>query len=372
MPTLMIGAGGTGGHVYPALAVAEALHRRAPTAEPPIFVGTRDGFERPLVEASGLQFRAYHEIEAGPLNGVGLSRALLSLAKLARGTWQSWRILGHERPGALLLTGGWANVPLALAAALRRVPMLVYLPDIEPGLTIRVVARLAQRVAMTAPQSDAYFRPGQGVALGYPLRQAVLRATRAAGLAHFGLDENWPVLLVFGGSRGARSLNIALATILPDLLERAQVIHISGTTDWAASQARTPQLSPQQAARYRAFPYLHDDMGLAFACADLALCRSGASTLGELPYFGLPAILVPYPHAWRYQKVNADYLAQQGAALVLSDEALGEQLWPMLCALLDDAPRRQAMRQAALALRQADSAERIAELWLSLAQEASR
>jgi len=322
------------------------------------------------VEASGVALSAYHEVDAGPLNGVGLLRALDSLLKLARGTVQAWRILAQEKPAALLLTGGWANVPLALAAALRRVPMLVYLPDIEPGLTIRWVARLAARVAMTAPESAAYFRPGQGVALGYPLRAAVLQATRAAGQAHFGLDAALPTVLVFGGSRGARSLNQALAAILPQLLTRAQVIHVTGTTDWEEAQARLPQLEAQQAARYHAFPYLHEDMGLAFACADVAVCRSGASTLGELPYFGLPSVLVPYPHAWRYQKVNADYLAERGAALVLADEALSEQLWPTLRGLLDDAPRLQALRQAALALRQADSAERIAGLWVALAEGA--
>ncbi|MDO9348317.1 MAG: glycosyltransferase, partial [Anaerolineales bacterium] len=124
-------------------------------------------------------------------------------------------------------------------------------------------------------------------------------------------------------SKGARSLNNALLKNLPALLELAQVIHISGELDWPNVEAARKHLSKRQAARYLAFPYLHEEMGAALAAADLAVARAGASTLGEFPLFGLPAILVPYPHAWRYQKVNADYLVERGAAVMIEDA----QLW---------------------------------------------
>jgi UDP-N-acetylglucosamine--N-acetylmuramyl-(pentapeptide) pyrophosphoryl-undecaprenol N-acetylglucosamine transferase len=167
-------------------------------------------------------------------------------------------------------------------------------------------------------------------------------------------------LLVFGGSRGARSINIALIDSLPKLLARGdvQIIHVTGELD--AERADAVKNMPD----YHPFAYLHDDMGLAMAAADLCVCRSGASTLGELPYFGLPSILVPYPHAWRYQKVNADYLASRGAALVLPDEQMSEKLVVEVEALLTSPPRLESMKQAACDLSQGDAAANIvALLW---------
>lgn len=270
---------------------------------------------------------------AGPLNGVGAVRALGSLFKLTVGVLQAIALLLRHRPQAILLTGGWANVPLAVAGWLLRAPVLVYLPDIEPALTVKVIARFARRVAVTVADSRAFFDPDKTVVTGYPLRRAVREATREGGRAHFELDANRPVLLVFGGSRGARSLNIAVESILPDLLaEGVQVLHITGTLDWERSQEATH--AHRDAPDYHPFAYLHDEMGSALAAADVVVCRGGASTLGELPYFGLAGVVVPYPHAWQYQKVNADYLAERGAAVRVNDEDLGNNLHTTLRHLL--------------------------------------
>ena len=166
---------------------------------------------------------------------------------------------------------------------------------------------------------------------GLDLKWSLEDARQALGLA-----ADLPVLLVFGGSQGSRSINRALLGALPDLLSEMQVIHISGWLDWAEVEFARSALaarSAQDAAlldRYRAFPYLHDEMGAAFTVADLALSRAGASTLGEFPLCGLPAILVPYPHAWRYQRVDADYLAENGAALVIEDVELPERILPVV------------------------------------------
>ncbi len=356
----MLAAGGTGGHVYPALAAAEVLQTQA-IAHELVFVGTQGGFERPLVEAAGVRFAAYHEVWAGPLNGVGVLTALVSLLKLAIGTLQAFALLLRHRPHAVLLTGGWANVPLAVAGWLLRAPMLVYLPDIEPALTVSVVARFARRVAVTVDDSRAFFKGSKTVTTGYPLRRSVREATRAAGRAHFGLDNDRPVLLVFGGSRGARSLNLALESCLAELLaDGVQVLHLTGTLDWERSQTATQ--AQRDARDYHAFPYLHDDMGLALAAADVVLCRSGASTLGELPYFGLAGILVPYPHAWRYQKVNADYLVARGAALRLEDETLDKKLLPTLRELLANRVQLAQMQASARQLARDGAAALAAEL----------
>ena len=269
--------------------------------------------ERGLVAKSSLAFAAYHEVLAGPLHGVSLPRRLGSLVKLALGSLQSLRLLLRIRPQVSLLTGGWANMPVALGAWLLRIPIVIYLPDIEPGLTIKALQPLASRVAITAPPSARYFPAGKSVVTGYPLAANRLDANREAARRHFHLQADRQTLLVFGGSRGARSINIAIADNLRKLLELGiQIIHVTGELDWQAHQQRIGQLCEHP--QYQAYAYLHAEMGLALAAADLALCRAGASVLAELPLVGLPAILAPYPHAWRYQKVNADYLAQRGGS----------------------------------------------------------
>ncbi len=361
----MIGAGGTGGHVYPALAAAEALRRQSSQALELIFVGTVGGMERKLVDEAAVAFAHYHEIMAGPLHGVGIRQQLYSAFKMLGGLWQSFRLLVSRRPQVILLTGGWANVPLALAAWLLRVPILVYLPDVEPGLTIRFLKHLARVVAITVPESASHFRSGQTVVTGYPLQNSRLQATRNDGIAYFGLQAGRQTLLVFGGSRGAQSINSALLNILPQLLaDGLQIIHISGEQDWPRVQARIATLEDSQG--YYPYPYLHDAMGLAFAAADLVVCRAGASVLGELPLFGLPAILVPYPYAWRYQRVNADYLAERGAAIRLDDEALASELLGAIRALLGDTARLTQMAARAADLARPDGADQLARALLQL------
>ncbi len=355
----MIAAGGTGGHVYPALAAAEALLELRPNAELS-FVGSVGGFERPLIQDAGLPFQHYDEVRAGPLHGVRPHTAAMSAAQLTAGTAQAVGLLRRRRPDALLLTGGWVGLPAALAARALNRPALIYLPDIEPGLAIKRLAPLVRRVAITVPDSAAYFPASKTVVTGYPVRASMRQATRAAGQAHFKLDPARPALLVFGGSRGARTINQAVLAAAPELIAAgAQIVHVTGALDWEADSARHAVLAaedPLLAAHYRLFPYLRDDMGLAMAAADLALCRSGASTLGELPLFGLPAILVPYPYAWRYQKTNADWLAARGAGLVMRDEDMARDLLPTLRELLSDETRLAEMRANAGALAQPEGA----------------
>ena len=327
------------------------------------FVGTVGGFERPLVEQAGLPFVSYDEVWAGPLHGVNPLRMIGSLAKLVIGVVQAVILLWRRKAQVLLLTGGWVSIPVAMAAWLLRVPVVVYLPDIEPGLTIRVLRVFARRVAITAPESASFFRPGQTVVTGYPLRKSLLSATRKQALEHFGLDTERKTLLVFGGSRGARSINLALGEILPDLLSNGlQIIHISGELDWPSVESRRQALNNNH---YHAYPYLYQ-MGLALAAADLVVCRAGASTLGELPAFGVPSILVPYPYAWRYQKVNAAYLADRGAAIFMEDDRMTDDLLPTIRALLIDDEALARMRAAASALAQPEGARRLAQTIIEL------
>ncbi|MFW6183252.1 MAG: UDP-N-acetylglucosamine--N-acetylmuramyl-(pentapeptide) pyrophosphoryl-undecaprenol N-acetylglucosamine transferase [Chloroflexota bacterium] len=168
--------------------------------------------------------------------------------------------------------------------------------------------------------------------------------------------------------RGARSINRALLAVLPWLLETYQVVHISGALDWPEVEAAAQDLPGEQRRYYRPFAYLHERMGAALRGADLVVARAGASMLGESPAFALPAILVPYPHAWRYQRVNADYLAERGAAVRLDDELLPDRLLPLVSELLQDDERLTQMAAAARALDRPSAASNLARLLEKLAQ----
>jgi UDP-N-acetylglucosamine--N-acetylmuramyl-(pentapeptide) pyrophosphoryl-undecaprenol N-acetylglucosamine transferase len=198
------------------------------------------------------------------------------------------------------------------------------------------------------------------VVTGYPVRQGIDRWTAEEARNYFALPEPLPVLMVLGGSRGAHSINQALAGALPELLKEMQVIHITGKLDWQKMEQVRSTLSTEQLNRYRPFPYLYDEIGAAMRLADLAVTRAGASTLGELPLFGLPAILVPYPYAWRYQRVNASYLVKRGAAELLEDAQLADQLVVKIRSLMADSERRERMSKAMLSIAEPGASARIA------------
>ncbi len=347
--------------MYPALAVLQRLENKVDAV---LWVGGQGGMEETLVRRAGVPFRA---VPAAGVHGVGLRALPRNVARLAQGYFAARRVLADFRPDVLFFTGGYVAVPVGLAG--RKVPTLLYVPDIEPGLALKTLARLADRIAVTAEDSRAFFSPSAPVVVtGYPVRREVLAWDRQRGRQRLDLPPEARVLLVFGGSKGARSINRALLAALPDLLAAGlYVVHISGQLDWPEVERLRATLAAEQAARYRAFPYLHEEMGAALAAADLVVSRAGASTLGEFPAFGLPAVLVPYPYAWRYQQINAEYLAQRGAALILPDAALPQRLFPTVRDLFANPARLQAMRQAMRGLAQPQAAERIAAQLLALA-----
>ncbi len=323
---------------------------------------------RDLVTQADVHFDGYDDVLAGPLHGVPLMQKISSALKLVIGVLQALMVLLRTRPQALFLTGGWVGFPVAAAGWLLRRPIVIYVPDIEPGLALKVLGRLARVIAATVPDTAAYFPGKRVVVTGYPLRPALLEATREEGLHLFSLDPQRRTLLVFGGSRGARSLNTAIGAIAPALLASGvQILHITGKLDWPQVEARHATLDSTQRAFYQIFPY-RADIGYAFAAADLVVSRAGASSLAEYPQHALPAILVPYPYAWRYQKVNADYLAGQGAGIRLEDERLADDLLPLLRDLFADPARLAAMRDAMAALKRSDGAEAIAQLVLDTAR----
>ncbi len=331
-------------------------------AEQVLWVGSQNGIETDLVKREAIDFTA---IPAAGVHGVGLKAMPGNILKILHGVFASRNILRGFKPDVILFTGGFVAVPMALASG--RINKLLYVPDIEPGLALKFLSKRATRIAVNADKSKVYFSGNADIIItGYPLRPELKKWTKEKGQERFDLTKDCPVLLFLGGSKGARSINRALEKILPQLLEEFQVIHISGKLDWPEIESMKAGLTPELSARYRAFPYLHEDMGAALASADLVISRSGASTLGEYPYFGLPAILVPYPHAWRYQKVNAEYLVNNNAAMMLEDNDLEKDLYTSITALFDQPEKLQSMQAAMKKLAIPDASNKIADLLMAL------
>lgn len=364
---LVVSGGGTGGHVYPALTIIEALRRPAGSTLPGLdsidllWIGSRGGIEEEMIRRAGIDFIG---LPTGALREAGGLTAIRNAARIIRSIGRARSIIHRHNPDVVLVTGGHVCVAVALAAWTKRRPILIYLPDIVPGLAVRFLSRFAAKIAVTSEESYPYFRREKVVVTGYPVRADIYTLDRTTARRALGLDPELKTLLVFGGSRGARSINQALMAGLRELLPLCQVVHISGRldADWVAGMARGLPDSLQ--GRYYHSDYLHE-MPQALVAADLAVARAGAATLGEFPAAGLPAILVPYPYSGKHQLPNATFMARNGAALVLADAELPQQLIPTILQVLQDDDQLASMRESMKAMARPDAAELIAEqLWL--------
>jgi UDP-N-acetylglucosamine--N-acetylmuramyl-(pentapeptide) pyrophosphoryl-undecaprenol N-acetylglucosamine transferase len=342
--------------------------------------------EQALVEHAGIP---YQGIDTGKVRGVNLLTALTSAGKIMAGVRQSRAILRRFQPNVCFVTGGYVCTSVAIACRMQGVPMLIYLPDMLPGWAIRLLSRLARRVAVSFPEVAAYFGgeapKGKAVVTGYPVRAELVCMAGGGGLdaeAHTHnrvavrtqlakrlqrpLDSRaqdnhaLPLVLVWGGSQGSRNINQSTWSALPQLLPQAHILHVIGNRDWSLMQEWLQQhpLTPELAGRYHPVAYLHEEMVLALVAADVSVARAGASSLGEFPIARLPAVLVPLLGVNQLQ--NALLLEKYGAAVIVADATLTQQLAPTLLALLQDQPQRLAMENALARLAQPDAALKIA------------
>jgi UDP-N-acetylglucosamine--N-acetylmuramyl-(pentapeptide) pyrophosphoryl-undecaprenol N-acetylglucosamine transferase len=337
-----------------------------------LWVGTERGMEADLVNRAGVPFEA---IPSAGLHGVGWKALPGNVWQLGRGLIAARSLLRRHHPDVLFFTGGYVAAPVALASRLsydfargssgKKPRILLYVPDIEPGLALKALVRFADRIAVTADESRSYIPASHHhkvVVTGYPVRPELRAWSAETARQTLSLSSDLPTLLVIGGSTGARAINRALLDVLPELLDEMQIVHLSGQLDWPVVEAAREKLLPEQSARYRAYPYLHSEMmGAVFSVADLGLARAGASILGEFPFFGLPVILVPYPHAWRYQAVNAEYLAGRGAAVIVKEPDLPAQLLPTVRRLIHDPADLEKLRSRMRTLAHPRAAQAIAD-----------
>jgi UDP-N-acetylglucosamine--N-acetylmuramyl-(pentapeptide) pyrophosphoryl-undecaprenol N-acetylglucosamine transferase len=321
--------------------------------------------EADLVARAGINFTT---IPAAGVHGVGLKALPGNIARLVRGYGAARKVLRAFNPDVMFFTGGYVAGPVALAG--RKIPTAIYVPDIEPGLALKLLAWFADRIAVTAEDSRIYFsQKDRVVVTGYPVRPALSKWNKAKAYQVFGFSADLPTLLVTGGSLGALSINRALTAALPVLLPEMQIVHLIGAHTWDQFEDVAESLPREMRPRYKAYPYLHEEMGAAFTIADLVVSRAGASSIGEYPLFGIPTILVPYPHAWRYQKVNADYLSRHNAAILLEDEQLPEKFSSLVLDIIRDPERRTEMHRRMRSLAKKDAAAEIAALLTALANE---
>lgn len=368
---VLVAGGGTAGHVFPALAVARALTVLDPDLEP-VFVGVPDRLEADLVPAAG--FRIHHvDAVSVPRR---ISTKLLRVPGAVRSAVRRCEEIAAEEDALGVVTfGGYVSFPVSWAAARRHLPLVIHEQNAVPGLANRVAARWADRIAVTVPGSADRFRRAERAAVtGNPVRQEVLEldraSRRAAARERFGLRPDLPTLLVFGGSQGARQLNRAIVDAQARWhTDRLQILHAAGRSLFAESAAawERARASTGGGPASRLVDFI-DDMSDAYAAADVVVCRAGATSIAELTVLGIPAVLVPYPHATGdHQTRNAEALANAGGAEMVPDDELdGASLVTAVEPLLTDPERHAAVATAARAFGRPDAATNVARLLLDL------
>lgn len=343
--------GGTAGHVFPGLAVAEELARLRQCRV--FWIGGSAGIERQLVQQAGLPF---HGIPAGKLRRYFSLRNLTDVARVAAGVAASIAILRRERPSVLFSKGGYVSVPPVVAARLLGIPCITHESDFDPGLATRINMRFCRTVCVSWPQTVSYLPAdvaGRAVVTGNPVRAALASADPARGRAYVGCPAGRPLLLVIGGSLGSTPLNRLVAQCLPGLRQAAFVAHQMGERDYA----------PPDGPGCFTAAFISEEMPHLLAAADLVVCRAGANTLAELAFLGKPSILVPLPATGSRgdQLRNARMFGEAGAAVVLEEEkADGAALLAAVNALLGQPARLAEMGRRAGSFARADAASAIA------------
>lgn len=359
----MIAGGGTGGHLYPGIAVAREILSRDATAAV-TFAGTAQGIEHRVLPREGFELDL---VRSGGIKGKPLAGRLKALALLPIGAIDAWRILSRRRPGLVIGLGGYSSGPVVLMAAMRGMPTLLMEQNAVPGLTNRLLGRVARAVAVTFESTGVWFGR-KGFVAGNPVRaefDAVGRRALAEGVM---TDRPGLRLLVFGGSQGAHAINVAMAEAAPLLSAAAvgiTVTHQTGARD--VDLVRTAYEQAGLAARVEPFLFA---MAQEMAEADLVVCRAGATTVAEITAAARPSVLVPLPTATDdHQRRNADILARAGAAEVLDQSELtGQALAGHIVTLARSPQRRWQMAQAARTLARPDAAQRIVDRVLALAR----
>ncbi len=363
---LLIAGGGTGGHLFPGMAVAEEFLGRDPSNEV-LFVGTERGIEGRAVPAAGYRLEL---VSAAGIRGKGVFSQLKGAAMMLYGYAQSRRILKSFRPDMVLGVGGYASLPMVLAAKGMQIPRYIHEQNAIPGMTNKLLARFADRVFVTMEESARFFPKESCLLTGNPLRRQILDLVAAGRRESTGTGPKSSFrLFVFGGSQGAHAINLAMIAALPlmtDLSDRLDICHQTGEADYLEVRAAYDGCGIPAVIT----PFI-TDMAAEYHRADLIICRAGATTIAEVTACGKPCLFIPFPHAVDdHQRRNAEALLKKQACLMLLEHELsGERLAVTIRQALDDRAALQKMGEAAFSLARLDSAHIIVDEMITAMKE---
>ncbi|MBU1916413.1 UDP-N-acetylglucosamine--N-acetylmuramyl-(pentapeptide) pyrophosphoryl-undecaprenol N-acetylglucosamine transferase, partial [Patescibacteria group bacterium] len=338
------------GSVTPLLAVAEGIHDRRPTAEF-LWIGTKDGPERRLIEGAGLKFIA---ITSGRWRRFITWRNLLTPFFVLRGLIEAFIILCRFWPDIVISAGGFVAVPVIWSAWLLHIPIHIHQMDWQPGLANKLSAPLAKTISVTFEKSKSDFDPRRVTVIGNPVRRFLFAGSAVIARENFGLRKETPTILVLGGGTGATALNQLVIETMLMLGDRVQFLHITGS-------GKSIEV-PQAPNTYHQFSFLNKEIALAYAAADLVVSRAGMGTLTELAALGLPAIIVPIPGS--HQEANAEFFVQCGAAKMFDERQPATSLSDLIQSLLADQNQLQRMSAAMLKINDPQAAQRLVDLVL--------
>ncbi len=359
---VIIAGGGTGGHLFPGLALAEEFKRRDNAAEV-VFVGTEHGIEARIIPREGYPIKF---LRAEGFVGRSLLRKITALVKSAVSTVDAYRILDIVMPDIVIGVGGYASGALVLTAALRSVPTMIHEQNSVPGLTNKMLGRVVKRICVTYHESLSFFPLGKTFLTGNPIRLKILKGEREAACRLFSLDKDMFTVFIFGGSSGARSINRAMVETLNhlnNLKSNIQFLHQTGDKDFENIR----DAYRKAGVKGTVAPFIYQ-MAEAYAAADVVISRAGATTLAEITALGKPAILIPYPYAaGRHQEFNALKLREMGAAYVILDNMMkGETIAGSIRELYENESMRAEMKRASMGLGRPDACGRIVDIAMSL------
>ncbi len=340
---ILMVTGGTGGHIYPGLALASEIEKRFENTEITFITDGRTLAE----ETIGKSSYKNRKIEAAPLPRKKFWQICCFLFKTLAGFLESVILLKKNRPVIIIAFGSYISVPVVLAAALMRVPVVLHEQNYFPGMANRFLSFWADRIALTFSHSAVYFPPRKVVVTGNPVRENIFTVTRTDGLDKLNLEDGRVTVLVFGGSQGASDINYSFAGVLPYLegmKEKLQVVHVCGP----GKGSGIADSYREAGIKARIFEYMQK-MAYAYSVADIAVCRAGATTVAEIASRGIPAIFVPYPHATSgHQQLNAIPVCEKGGALLLKNQDLsGESLALTLIPLIREKDKLRGMKDRA-------------------------
>lgn len=362
---VVITGGGTGGHLYPGIALAEELKRRDPSVEI-IFVGNERGIEGKVIPREGYPIKF---VPSAGFVGKGLIGKMLSVLRLITGLRESYNLLGELSPDLVVGTGGYVSLAPVIAARLHSLPVMILEQNSIPGKTNKLLGHISDAICITYQESMARFPRNKVYLTGNPVRERILRGSRSSALKLFGLREGLFTIFIFGGSSGARSINSAMVNALQHLLDfkgEIQFLHQTGERDFEFVRDSYRTYGYEGTVT----PYIYQ-MPEAYAVSDLVISRAGATTIAEICATGKAAILIPYPYAAaNHQEINARKLSELGASVMIKDgELTGERLADEIIRLYKDHDLRKSMRKRAIGFGKPDAVRKIADIAMSLVHE---